>query len=180
MQTPRATSTLVAASVAGLIGTAVLVSACGVYSFSGATIPDHLQTIAIPLVEDNSVNALTALDEQFTEMLLQRFVRQTRLRLETTETDADALLRVRIDRYANVPASVGGDERATLNRVTLAATVTYRDQTNDTDLLSRSFTAFEEYDPSDPELGLSGENEAAIAALEKIADDIFTAATSNW
>lgn len=153
---------------------------CGVYSFTGASIPSHLQSVAIPLVEDNSVNTLTALDEQFTEMLLQRFVRQTRLRLETTEENADAILSARIDRYANRPASVGGNEQATLNRVTLAVTVTYQDQKENSTLLDRSFTAFEEYDPADPEQGLTGEVEAARAALEKIADDIFTAATSNW
>ncbi len=160
--------------------TTLSIAGCGVYSFTGASIPSHLQSVAIPLVEDNSVNTLTALDEQFTEMLLQRFVRQTRLRLETTEESADALLRARIDRYANLPASVGGNEQATLNRVTLAVTVTYTDQQENATLLDRSFTAFEEYDPADPEQGLTGEVEAARAALEKIADDIFTAATSNW
>lgn len=153
---------------------------CGYYSFTGASIPSHLQTIAIPLVQDNSVNTLTGLDEQFTEMLLQRFVRQTRLRLETNEDDADAVLSVRIDRYGNAPTSVGGNERATLNRVTMAVYVRYSDRTNSTDVLDRSFTSFEEYDPSDPEQGLTGESDAARAALEKIADDIFTAATSNW
>lgn len=170
----RSSPALAALAVIGFL------AGCGYYSFTGASIPAHLQTIAVPLVEDNSVNTLTALDEQFTEMLLQRFVRQTRLRLETDEEAADAVLRVRIDRYVNTPTSVGGDERATLNRVTIAAYVSYFDRTNDTSILDRSFSAFEEYNPNDPEQGLTGEVDAARAALEKVADDIFTAATSNW
>ena len=161
-------------------GLLLLAGGCRIYSFTGASIPSHLSTVAIPLVEDNSVNTLTGLDEQLTEMLLQRFVRQTRLSLSTNEDEADAVLRVRIDRYGNAPASVGGNERATLNRVSLSVFVTYRDQKENSDILDRTFTSFEEYDPSDPEQGLTGETDAAIAALEKIADDIFTAATSNW
>src|SRR5690606_8065431 len=128
----------------------------------------------------NSLNTLTAIDEQFTELLLQRFVRQTRLVLETTPEEADALLTARIERYSNVPSAVGAQEQATLNRVTISVQVLYRDQTNSTDLLNRSFSAFEVYDPSDPGQGLTGEVDAAASAMQKIADDIFTAATSNW
>lgn len=162
-----------------LLVTLVSPLGCGYYSFTGASIPEHLSTIAIPLVEDNSVNTLTALDESFTEMLVQRFVRQTRLRLETDEASSDALLVARITRYTNVPTSVSGDEVATLNRVTISVSVDYKDQTKNADLLNRSFSAFDEYDPAGSG-GLSGEQDAAMSALTKIADDIFTAATSNW
>lgn len=149
---------------------------CAYYSFTGATIPEHLSTIAVPLVEDNTVSTVTGLDDELTRLLVDRFVRQTRLNLETNESNADALLTVTITRYQNQPTSVSGQEQATRNRVTIAAQVTYMDQVNDTELVTRSFSAFEEYDPFDP----AQEETAAFAALEKIADDVFTAATSNW
>ena len=151
---------------------------CGYYSFTGATIPEQLGTIAVPLVENNASSPITTLDQNLTDLLIDRFVGQTRLVLEPTETDADALLQARIQRYANEPTSVSGDERATRNRVTLTVAVDYTDQTQDEELLQRTFTGFSEYDPVTE--GLSGEEEAARAALEIIADDIFTAATSNW
>lgn len=154
----------------------LLVPGCAWYSFTGASIPEHLNTVAIPLVEDNTVSTVTGLDDEMTRLLVDRFVRQTRLNLETDEQAADALLRVVINRYTNQPTSVSGQEQATRNRVTVAVQVTYVDQTTGTDLVSRSFSAFEEYDPFDP----SQEETAAFAALEKIADDVFTAATSNW
>lgn len=155
-------------------------TACSYYSFTGATIPSHLSTIAIPLVEDNSISTLTTLDDAMTALLVDRFVGQTRLSLQPDESQADVLLRTRIDRYANQPASVGGQERATLNRVTISVTTEYVDRTKDEVIFSRSFSNFEEYDPTDPERGLAGEEDAARAVLEKIADDIFTAATSDW
>lgn len=166
-----------------LIGTIVAITAlagCGIYSFSGAAIPSHLNTISIPQVQDRSSNTLTNLDDNLTNLLMDRFVQQTRLSLEPTANKADALLRVQIDRYSTQPTSVSGQEQATLNRVTITVSVTYTDQTNETNVIDRSFSSFEEYDPLDPNTGLTGEGAAATAVLEKIADDIFTAATSNW
>ena len=165
------------------IGAAVLFAAlllsgqgCGYYSFTGASIPDHLGTIAIPLVDDRSVSTIGTLDSQMTQFLVERFVSQTRLDLEPQPESADAVLRVTIDRYQNTPTSVSGDEQAIRNRITISATVRYEDQVENKQVLSRSFSSFEEYDPFNP----SEEAVAASAVLEKLADDIFTAATSNW
>jgi len=154
----------------------LLMTGCGYYSFSGATIPEHVGSIAIPQVEDNSISAITALDERMTQLLIDRFVRQTRLSLEPRSAEADALLQVQITRYVNAPTSVSGNERATRNRVTITVSVTYNDQVQDRPFMSRTFSSFEDYDPFDP----ASEEDAALASLGKIADDIFTAATSNW
>ncbi|MFT5141433.1 MAG: hypothetical protein ACI80V_002973 [Rhodothermales bacterium] len=165
-----------------VIGTALLAAvsltpvSCWFYSFSGATIPSHLSTIAIPLAEDRTISTVNGLDENLTQLLVSRFVGQTRLSLETIEQEADAVLHTTINNYQNLPTSVGGDERATRNRVTVSVAVRYVDSTRNQDILARSFSGSEEYDPLDPSL----EEDAARAALEKVADDIFTAATSNW
>jgi len=153
-----------------------LLSACGYYSFSGVSIPSHLGTISIPLVQDNSISTVETLDAQMTELLINRFVRQTRLSLQPRPEDGDAVLEVTINRYQNLPTSVTGDEQASRNRVTITATARYNDQVESELLLDRSFSAFEEYDPLNPEQ----EQVAALAVLLKLVDDIFTAATSNW
>lgn len=174
-------STIRSRARTGLSGACLLIaSGCAYYSFTGATIPSHLSTIYIPLVEDNTISTLTTMDDELTALLVDRFVGQTRLSLQPDETQADVVLRARIDRYANQPASVGGQERATLNRVTISVSAEYVDVTNDETIFTRTFSSFEEYDPTDPERGLAGEEDAALAILEQIADDIFTAATSNW
>lgn len=152
------------------------VGGCGFYSFTGASIPAHLGTIAIPLVVDESVSTVTNMEDVMTNLLLDRFVQQTRLSLEQDELAADAVLHGRITRYTNMPVSVSGNEQATRNRVSVTVQVVYTDRVEEVELLNRSFSAFEEYDPFQPSL----EEEAARAALEKIADDVFTAATSNW
>lgn len=160
-----------------LFGSLLSLAGCGYYSFTGATIPTHLNTIAIPLVIDNSINTIPSLGDELTERLVNRFVRQTRLSLAPNEDEADAVLTVEIQRYNNAPSSISGDERAARNRVTISVSVVYQDQAEEKELLRRTFSNFEEYDPL---LGIEEEANAALAALENVADDIFTAATSNW
>ena len=154
-----------------------LTSGCAYYSFSGASIPAHLTTIAIPVAEDNSLSPLTLLDEALTELLIDRFVSQTRLTLLTNEGDADLVLTAQINRYTNAPTSVTGQERAQFNRVTLSVSAQYYNRA-DEETLERTLSNFDDYDPL--EGGLEGEEIAALSALENIADDLFTAATSNW
>ncbi|MEM9664558.1 MAG: LPS assembly lipoprotein LptE [Bacteroidota bacterium] len=163
--------------VAFLIVYVALLPGCGYYSFTGATIPEDLNTIAIPLVVDNSVSTQPNLDDLLTEQFVQRFVNQTRLRLEPNEAGADALLNATITQYRNEPTAVGGDEQAALNRVTITVRIVYEDQVNDETLLERTFSGFEDYDPAE---GLDQETTAAEEALRIIAEDVFTAATSNW
>ena len=160
------------------ISIAAIATGCAYYSFTGASIPPRLETIAIPLTVDESASPLTGLDDEFTDQLIQHFVQQTRLQLEADGTGAHAELVTRITRYGNDPVSVGGDERAALNRVSLSVYARYYDHVEDEVLLERTFTGTEEYDPTRD--GLQGEAQAASAALENIAQDIFTAATSDW
>lgn len=161
-----------------IVALTLTLAGCSYYSFTGATIPSHLQTIAIPLVQDVSASPVTDLEDDLTRLLVDRFVGQTRLSLEQTETESDAVLRAEIQRYVNQPAAVGGEAQATLNRVTITVQATYVDQVNDQQIFERTFSASDEYSPTAE--GLAGEEDAAATILENIADDIFTAATSNW
>ena len=154
----------------------LLTHGCAYYSFTGASIPDNLNTIAIPLVVDNSLNTIPEMSDQLTESLVNLFVNQTRLSLVESEDEADAVLTVEIQRYNNAPSAISGDELAATNRVTITVMVIYQDQTEEKELLRRTFSNFEDYDPLD----INNETVAALAALQNVADDIFTAATSNW
>ena len=155
----------------------LLNAACGIYSFTGASIPEHLRTVAVPLAEVRAQGAAVDLDRQLTDALIERFADRTRLSLEPDEEAADAVLRATIQRYTITPVAVTGDEIASLNRVTLVVDIQYRDKVQDEDRLNRSFTASADYDPAE---GAAGEAAAATLALEQIAGDVFTAATSNW
>ncbi|MDX1420130.1 MAG: LPS assembly lipoprotein LptE [Rubricoccaceae bacterium] len=155
----------------------LLATGCGLYSFTGATIPDHLQTVAVPLAEVRAQGAVPGLDQALTDALVQRFADQTRLALATDEADADAVVRAVVERYAITPVAVTADELASLNRVTVAVGIVYVDRVEDEERLARSFSASEDYDPAE---GPAAEAEAVAALVVQLADEVFTAATSDW
>lgn len=165
--------------LAGLValGLAVVAAGCGPYSFSGATLPDDLRTLAIPPPENAAASPVATLPDDLARLLTDRFIRQTRLRLAADAETADAVLETRLDGYRNEPTGVGGDDRAARNRVTVSVGVRYRRAGQPAPLLDRSFSSFADYDPG---AGVDGETRAARAALQNVADDVFTAATSNW
>ena len=154
-------------------------SGCGSYSFTGSALPPHVKTISIPVFEDQTRSGIPNLSDSITELLIDRFVNRTRLRLAASEVESDTILSGTVTRYRNQPAAVGAEEEATINRVNITVTARFEDRIKGRDMVpERTFTAFGEYDPS--VVGLEGETVATIFALEQIADDVFTAATSNW
>ena len=153
-----------------------LLSGCGIYSFSGATLPKEITTVAIPLAEDRTVG-LPGLDQQLTDQLVQRFVDRTRLRLEPDEGAADAVLAVVIERYASEPAAVTGDETAALNRLTIEIQARLDEEGRETPRVDRRFSASDTFDPAG---GLAGEAALAEELLRRLADDLFTAIASDW
>lgn len=152
------------------------VSGCA-YSFSGASIPERLQSVAVPLAEDRAAGGPAALDQRLTDALISRFADRSRLSLESDEGAADAVVRATIERYAVAPAAVTGTNLAALNRVSVAVRVVVTDRVEGRDLLDRTFTATEDFAPNE---GLQGEAEAAERAVAQVARDAFTAATSDW
>lgn len=156
---------------------AVAVAGCGVYSFSGASIPSGWQTVAVPLAEDRASGGPPGIDQLLTDALITRFSDRTRLSLASDEVDADAVVRATIQRYAIAPAAVTDQDVAALNRVSVSVRVVVTDRAEGRDLLDRTFQASEDFAPSE---GLQGEADAAASALEQVALDAFTAATSDW
>lgn len=152
-------------------------SGCAYYSLTAATIPQRFETIAIPLAENATTSPFADLGSELTDQLVNRFVRQTRLRLQNDENASDVVLTTRLVGYRNQPTAVG-EEQATLNRVTVQVDVLYYDNQEEEALLDRTFSSSEEYDPIAD--GSAGEQAAAFAALQNVADDVFSAATSDW
>ena len=175
---PTGSFAVAARRLGWLVVAGVSLASCGVYSFSGATIPEHLRSVAIPLAEDRSTGGPPALDRLLTDALVDRFADRSRLALEPDEAEADAVVRATIEQYSVSPAAVTSEaNQAQLNRISLAVRVVFEDRVENRERLARTFSASEDAAPAD---GLQGEADAAAAALEQIARDAFTAATSDW
>ena len=72
----------------GLIFYAETLVGCG-YSFSGSSLPSHIKSVAIPVLENQSLDYQVA--DEVTQALVDRFISDNRLKI-TPISQADAVL----------------------------------------------------------------------------------------
>jgi hypothetical protein len=153
-------------------------TACFRYSTTGTSIPADVNTIYIPFFPDNSSGGISNLNELLYQALVDRFTRRSRLRLADNPETADIVLDGAIQSYSNRPFSIGADQAARLNRVEVVIRASYRYTREQQPLWDRSFTGFNEYDPTAN--ALEGESAAARAAVENLANTIFQESVGKW
>lgn len=152
---------------------ALMVNACGYYSFKGA-LPSHLKTIAIPLFDDRTPNA--GVRENLTNMLADAFIEDNSL-LIVDETKADLILSGSINAITVNPAIVKSGEEVSESKLVVKVKVKCEDVAKNKVLFDRNF---EDYGLMDENAGLD-EREAAIqTALEQIVDKILNATLGGW
>ncbi|MDR9418882.1 LPS assembly lipoprotein LptE [Gracilimonas sp.] len=165
-------------SIAFILCIGLMMGGCIRYSFTGASIPPGVNSVYIPFFPDQSNSGLGDLSNRLNEALINRFVNQSKLQLANNEEEADAVLDGTIASYSNRPFSIGGNEQANENQVSITVRATFLYTAEDEPEWSTSFTGTANYDPTtDP---IEGENNAANTALEQVANNMFNDAVSNW
>ncbi|WP_234573157.1 LPS assembly lipoprotein LptE [Rhodohalobacter sp. 614A] len=161
-----------------LIALLILFSGCISYSFTGTSIPSDVQNIYIPFFPDQSQSGLGNLSDRLNRALLERFVNQSRLSLANDQETSDAFVEGAIQSYVNRPFSIGGDQQANLNEVSISVRATFQFASDEEPLWTSTFTGSATYDVL--ENPVDGELEAAETALQQIANNMFNDAVSNW
>lgn len=155
---------------------ASLISGCGVYSFTGASISPDIKTINIAVFQNRAPLIQPALSQQFTDKLKEKFISQTSLQL--VEGEADLSLEGYVSDYRTNPVAIQGTETAALNRLTITLQVKF---TNEKDAKMNFESAFSRFADYDSQRNL---NEVELVLIEEInrqlVDDIFNRAVSNW
>lgn len=156
----------------------LLLSGCLNYGFSGASIPEGVESIFIPFFANQSSAGVPDLSGQLNEVLINRFINRSRLQLANNRGNGDAVLEGTIASYTNQPFSVTGDDQADQNEVTIVVSGRYQYTGAEEPEWDKRFTGAATYDPNvDP---IEGENDAAQEALEQIANNMFNDAVSGW
>src|SRR6266540_5756454 len=150
----------------------------GCYSFTGSSIPPHIHTIGIPMVEDNSGWGQSDVRQNLTDLLVQKFTNEGSLRV-ASRANADALLEVSINANGirDEPVSVKTGEIVTAKKVSVTVHAAYRDQKKQKLFWERDFTKDGQYEIAQGQAGLK---KALRDAEEKLAEDLLLAAISNW
>lgn len=151
---------------------------CFHYSFTGTSIPSDIHSIYIPFFPDQSSSGLGDLSNMLNKALVNRFVNQSRLHLANDQGNSDIVLSGVITSYHNGPFSISGNQKASLNRVDITVTATYKYTKDKKTLWQKSFNGFDEFDPNkDP---INGEKTAAKKAMEQIAGKMFDESVGKW
>ena len=151
-------------------------AACCTYSFTGSSVPDHLQTVAIPIAEDRSGAGIPGLRELLTQELISQFIDDNSLQV-TDRTKANAVVECTIVSYTDAPSIVAAGENVEQRRVTVTVQVVYKDLVKRVNIFDKRFSNFGDYAPG------TTENERTLAseiAVNKISEDILLAVVSGW
>jgi len=147
------------------------------YSFTGASVPKHLKTIAIPLVDDQSGFGEAGLRERFTTELTNLFISDNSLEV-TDRTTADSILEGVITAVSDAPSVVGQAESVSKRRVTMTVKFMYQDMKVRKKLWEKSFSQWGDYESGG---GLKSQRETGLQeAIKKVTEDILLETVSGW
>ena len=163
--------------VLALAAAAAIVSACGIYSFSGTSIQPDVNSITIDFFEYKALRVNPSLSNDLTEALRTQFRKMTKL--EQVDMDGDLEISGEITGYEVKATAVTADEVAAQNRLTITVKVNSQNRKYpDDDFENKSFSAYEDYDST---LSLdSVESSLCQEIITKLIDDIFNATVAQW
>jgi len=156
-----------------------LVTGCGVYSFSGSSLPSHIKTLAVPIFENETLEYEVA--DEITEAVTQRFLKDNRLKI-VSETRADAVIEGRLIGYENKVHNYSADEAPEDYIVVLRVAILFRDAVK-----NREVWKTDELVASEVYLVVGGSDEvltdeegARAQAISELAEDILARTMEQW
>jgi len=162
--------------ILSLISLSVLVVSCGVYSFTGASIPNEAKTISVQYISNKAAVVQPSLSQVITDGLIDAFTGQTNL--EITENEGDLSFSGYITKYQIKPMAIKANETASQNRLTIAIKIKYNNSFDDKQNFESTFSRYRDYASSenivDVEDGLIEE------ISQELIEDVFNKAFVNW
>lgn len=171
MRTSLRTYTLAVA----LAATAGTLWGCA-YSFTGASVPPHLKTVAVPLIDDQSGFGEPGLREKFTSEIIQLFIADNSMEV-ADRGSSDAILEGAILSISDAPAVVTQGEQVTRRRITITARFAFQDMKLRKKMWDKNFSNWGDYDSGG---GLSQRQAGLQDALKKISEDVLLETVSGW
>ena len=146
---------------------------CNYYSVKGS-LPAHLNTVAVPLFENNT--AEFGIAEELTDALIVEFTRDASLQIASPEV-ADVLIKGVISTINERAGAFDQDETVQDIKIYFTVRVTCTDQVKHQEMWSSRITQFGTYDPSE---GMDARQAAYEEAYTKIGQEIINKTVSNW
>lgn len=155
---------------------AAVIGGCA-YSFTGASVPAHWKSIAIPLFDDESNFGQPSLREDLTNRLIQKFQQDNTLQLADRQSANVELRGVIISIIADQPIAVSQGAQASRLQLTLKTRVKLIDHTTNKEVWNKDFTATGDYPAAS---GPDGRQLGLETAMENMTDDLLLETVSAW
>ena len=152
-------------------------SSCGIYNFTGGSIPSEMKTVSVPVIENDAQIVVPYLSTQLTEALKERIRNQSSLSMVRAE--GDATFEGRITDYSITPAAIQGNNRAGLNRLTVTVLMKYTSTIRPKDSFEQSFSSSKEF--SSASQSIQAQEPVLLREITaQLTEDIFNRAFANW
>lgn len=155
---------------------ALLLSGCGIYSFSGTSIQPDVKTVTIDLFEYTALKVNPTLSNELTEALKDKFRKMTRL--EQVDSDGDLEIEGSITGYDVRSMAVTANETAAQSRLTVSVKIIFTNRKYPDEDFEKSFSAYSDYDSLQSLDAV--ESSLCEEIVEKLCEDILNATVANW
>ena len=154
---------------------------CGIYSFTGASIPAGTETFQVNFFENQAGNrpgstVEPGLDQEFTIALQDRILNLTNLSL--TNSNGDLVYEGEIVEFSITPMSATAEIKAAQNRLTMGVNLRYFDTKNEEGDFEKKYSFFYDF-PADQQFYDVRDN-ALEEIFERITQDIFNETLAKW
>ena len=153
-----------------------LITGCGVYSFTGASISPETKTISIDRFPNNAMTVEPTLSQKFTDALRDKFQNETNLVM--LNKGGDLHIEGSITGYRTSPVAIQANETAAMNRLTITVEVSFTNTIDDSQSFKSSFSRYQDYSSTQD---LNAVKDGLIDEIsEMLVQDIFNKAVVNW
>lgn len=148
---------------------------CGIYSFSGASIPKEVKSISIEYIQNKAPNAWSTIDNIFNQELRNKMVRDGGMKI--LDASGDYQIRGFISEYRITPQAPTTGSFSTRYRLDITVQIEFKDIATDKKVQwTQPFTNFEVY-----ENDITGKENVLIKNIsENLANSIFNKIFSTW
>ncbi|MEC7646593.1 MAG: LPS assembly lipoprotein LptE [Bacteroidota bacterium] len=153
----------------------IIIASCGIYSFTGASIPDDAKTVSVSYFK-TTTNSPSSLNETMTEELKNLLLSQTDLNLQETESDINFI--GEIIKYKITPMAIQANETAGKNRLTIEIKMEYKNNFNKKENFESIFSRYRDFSSSENLVDV--ESVLIEEITTELLEDVFNKAFVNW
>ena len=160
-----------------LLSIITTIVSCGIYSFTGASVPEGTKTFQVNYFQNNAPIIEPGIDRGFTQSLQDLLLNQTSLDL--VNANGDLVFVGEIVVYYVAPITATSQSTAAQNRLTVGINVRFFNTKDETKDFEQRFSFFYDY-PGSSQLTGSTLDDAGGVIFDRITQDIFHKSLASW